>query len=736
MKFKNLDNVNLLRQETGPYTSSSASTRDSLASDDQSQAPVTPKKQADPATSDPNTPHATLHPGHPNLQVDTHTPSDSGSVLRAGHTPDRSPGDSLDAFYASFYRDSSSSEFLSEVGQSPTNPRKRTAKAASLPDSVTDSERSYGGAKLKSKGRILAKGRQSPVSTPSTSSSSNHSRTRSLIPRPVSVTNHVRPDPTKIPLPTDSVPVLDVEFRRFENGVSPVEKKIRVNHHQSESECVAETFSGDTLTPLASPTTRTSLSVSNGDTGKSLQEGQDVEKLSTVASAGSPCDMTLMSDSVDASFGGIPIRGMCVVQPPTPPRSLDRPRLDLVDQVFTIQCSSGLPSAWYKASVAFVLRLQPGRPRGWYELVVPGLPRLGANDHGYVYLRIPDGQGLEYRTMHFKRYEVVEGCLIAQFPLVQSKLVIPIRPCDARFYGFLRDFKVNQAIRTQVTKDKHDSSSCIVEYTAICSLDLIQRDFWAEQCGFYIYIHGGPDGEFACHLETPKTSFQTIQLDSSSASESGITQLQVICTPANLEMFAVTWEIRMPRGEAWNWMPRITALAEGYHVEEELQSRYLDGEEDEKEIVRGEVKSRLVAPKILNRKRSLILSLTRTVCWSVFLFLLLQPVVYSLGLYDRAVREDAGQEIRDILCAKFQLCVGKTSLEQVHLHHTGEAPIVPEIPEVMDPMETAEEITSPVLEEIDIQTRQQEIVYPAPMSLRDRVDYFLGWKGPRLLSGV
>ncbi|KAJ5369781.1 uncharacterized protein N7496_005873 [Penicillium cataractarum] len=738
--FKGAEDAKLLPQNTesgsGTSTSTSTSPQQSPTLSDHVEVPITPEKQPEPMTPDNNTPRATLQPGYPNLNSNTHTPSDSG-VQRAGHTPDGSPGDSLDAFYASFFRDVSSSEFLSEAGQSPSNPRKRNAKAASLPDSVTDSERSYGGEKLKNKSPVLAMCRDSPVS--STSSSSKHSRTRSLIPRPVSVTNHVRPDPANVPLPTDSVPVLDVEFRRFED-LSPVEKKSLENHVQVQNESVAEASSGDTSTPLASPTTRTSLDVSLGDTGKSLQDGQDVEKLSTVASAGSPCDTTLISDLVDSSFGGFPTQGTYRVQPPTPPRPSNRPRLSLVDQVFQIQCSPDFEPAWYKASVTLVLRLQPGRPRGWYELVVPGLPRLGSDDHGYVYLRIPDGQGLEYRTMHFRRYEIVENCLIAQFPVTQSKLVIPLRPCDVRFYGFLRDFKVNQIVRTRVTGDKRGSGMCTVEYTAVCSLELIQRDFWAEKCGFYIYIHGGPEGEFACHLETPKTKFQTIQLDSDPASEPGITQLQFICAPLNLDMFAITWEMRVPRGEVGSWTPRITALPDGYHIEEELQNRYLDAEEDEQEIVRGEPKSRLVSPKRVDKGSTFMSSVMKVLCWLLTLFLLLQPVAYSAGLYDGVLRGEASLEVRDILCEKFMLCGEKISVESFAGNHTEVTILVPEMTEmgeVVVPMETAEVDPSPVLEDFDVQAHEHvRSVRPIPTSLRDRVDYFLGWKGPLPIAGV
>jgi hypothetical protein len=339
--------------------------------------------------------------------------------------------------------------------------------------------------------------------------------------------------------------------------------------------------------------------------------------------------------------------------------------------------------------------------------------------------------------MRFKRHYIIDNCLIAQFPVIQPNLVIPLRPCDARFYGFLRDFKVNQIIHTRVTGDKRGSATCAIEYTAVCSLELIQRDIWAEKCGFYIYIHGGPEGEFACHLEKPKTKFQTVRLDSNPVSEPGITQLQIICAPLNLAMFAITWEMRVPRGEVGSWMPRITALPDGYHIEEELQDRYLDAEDDEQEIVRGEPNSRLAAPKRLRNGKGFMSLVIRVFCWLVALFLLFQPVAYSVGLYDGVLSGKPGLEIRDLLCEKFILCGKKGLLESFGGNHMGVDPLVPDTPELAEvvvPMETTEPVSGPVLEDLDVQT--QHPVYPIPTSLRDRVDYFLGWKGPLHVAGV
>ncbi|KAJ5160856.1 uncharacterized protein N7482_007860 [Penicillium canariense] len=712
LKSARPDDIRRLREfHADPY--------DSPIPSDEAKAPVTPEQE---------TSHASLTPGPPGLQADAHTPSDSGSVVRAGHTPDGSPrGNSLlDALYASLYQDSPAWEGTVDADQSPQNPRKRNAKAASLPDSVTDSERSYGGGKVKNKNRILNKERQSPVS----STASKHSRSRSLIPRPVNVAIQTHTDPARVPLLRDSALLLGVDLDRFENSRSPINKENLNKQSQVEHKDVGERSPREILTPLMSSPTKTGLDTDVGEEGKSLPDGEDVEKLSTVASAGSPCDTALLSDSVDTSFGGISTQGILFVHPPTPPRTINRPRLVLVDRVFQVRCSANVEPASYLATVTFLLHLQPGRPRGWFELVVTGLPSLSANDHGYVYLRTPDGQGMEFRTMHFKRYRLVDSCLMAQFS-IPSKLVIPLRPCDARFYGFLRDFKVNQTIRADVTEDKEDPQSCTVTYTAVCSLDLIQRGFWAERCGFYIYVHGGPDGEYTCHLQTPRTSFQTIQLHSGPDSEIGIAQLQVICAPVNLSMFAVAWEVRLSRPKASSWVPRITAMLEGYGLEDELQDKYLDADKDIKEIVRGEVKSRPVILKELRRKSGFCSWFARICGFFVLLLSFCLSVWYWTGCSDAVLHD----------CLKMdRLSVGSVvstqwrSWEVLELRST-------ETPPQETPSQVAELTGAAVPEEkpvlapisvleIDLQPQKRILLPPAPLSLRDRVDYFLGWKGP------
>jgi hypothetical protein len=191
--------------------------------------------------------------------------------------------------------------------------------------------------------------------------------------------------------------------------------------------------------------------------------------------------------------------------------------------------------------------------------------------------------------------------------------------------------------------------------------------------------------------------------------------------------------MRVPRAEAISWMPRITALPDGSRVEEELQKRFLYAEEDELEVVRGEFKSRLVAPKILNEGLGFTALLMRVVWW-VFLLL---PLFYPVGIYDKVLGDKASQKIQNVLCANFMLCSREGLAEQLGVHHEAETEAIEEnarASEIGAPMEYTELVSVSVPDVVDLQP--QESVRPTSTSLRDHVDYFLGWKGPLAVDGV
>lgn len=561
-------------------------------------------------------------------------------------------------------------------------PRKRSSKAASLPESVTDSERTYGGYLQPTP--ETEKDTQEETQKPS----SRHLKRPTLIPRPATTTpsspTHV--ESAKIPLQPNSAPALEGDYKPFEGLALPTHKEgaLREQHDSASS----------------SPTTpKSSISRTGLDPGR-------LSKFSTVVFPGSPCDISTVSSgsgsgsSSETIDENSPPDGVAVVRQLSPmllPGPASSPHLDDVNGVFYIRCPPDTEPAAYETFFTFLVRLRMGRPRGWWELVVPGLPRLSTNDHGYVYLRTPRGQGIEIRTMHFKRHTLVESCLMAQF-LIPSKVVIPFRLCDASFYGFLRDFKVTQAIRADV-ESEGQSDFCLVKYHAVCSIDLIQRDFWAKKCGLFLYIYGGPEGGFRCQLEETQQKLHTIHLDARPDTAIGVSEVQIICPPLDLAMFAVAWEVELPRG-AISWMPRVKASLDAADREEALQSEFEDAEASKScEPVPTKAVERQQRRTLRGKPKTAWWKVLLGVCWYVITVVFLLRMLYRLAELSHCCE---AAEACSVTAGESEMSAG--------VDQPGEsesAPIVSVAPSVQTTLQSA-----------------------SPLPLRDRVDYWLGWKGP------
>lgn len=658
----------------------------------------------------------------------TSTFSNSGSVIVRSDLSERSPSASQDAFASSLWMDVTNSV----PSPGAVVPRKRNSETASLPESVSDSERTYGGYKHRSR---------PSVDTGTVSSSSSLSGTckrPSLIPRPVSDLSHVRPDPAKVPLPPKSAPPLETDYKRLDERftMSPD----------------GQSGKGVQFSELSSPVTPSTLSPA-GPGGKGLLHLEGLSKLSTVVSRGSPCDLSALSSETGSSASDVndensPPDGVAVVQQsgssllPGPGNS---PRLVLVNGVFSIRCPVGTEPGAYDVSITILLNLQKGRPRDWLELVVPGLPRLPNNGHGYVYFRTPSNQGIEVRTTHFKRHTLIDSCLMAQF-LIPSKIVIPFRLCDAQFYGFLRDFKVTQAIRADVeTHASAGSGSCLIKYHAVCSIDLIQRDFWSKQCGFFLYIYGGPQGEFTAQIVQSEQKLPTIHLGSDPDAKIGVSEVQVICAPSNLALFAVEWEVELPGQSASAWMPRIKASLDSGSVEVSLQAEFEEAKAAESGVVvRAEAP---VGKSSKPTKRELIHLIEqdqeqrspprkKTAWWKTLFKILLEFIHFWNSiyvLYLLAENHSLKTQNKGLQGLYHTLCQPE---ENGHI----ELEIVPGLLTVTLPAASKTEVPMPVKNtsaatptpgSIKIGDTDPTAVPVSPtLPLRDRVDYLLGWRGP------
>ncbi|KAJ5815539.1 hypothetical protein N7474_007316 [Penicillium riverlandense] len=413
---------------------------------------------------------------------------------------------------------------------SPYNPRKRSATVASLPDSISDSERKYEGYKHK----LVA---EESIVSPS-KSTNRHSR----LPRPISLKSPVEVKPENIPLPRDSVPVLEVDFRRFEQidslakerGVPLVKKNL------------------DRLPSIAK----------KGTFRPEIERLSTVVNINTSSAKQSSSLPDYESDRASSENDGIPLVGhfLCELDvSPDTHGSNDQPRLVLIDGTFYVQTSPKVKPAIYEVHIKVLLHVRKARPEGWNALMIPGLPRLRAGDYGYIVLCMPLDKGIEFRTTPFKRAQFVEGCLMAQFA-TSSNLVVPLRIFDKEYYGYVKDFKVKQMIRSEIVDENKEVS--LVKYNAICSIEPVQRIFRTDQCSFVIYVHGGPPGEYACDLTSSENELQTIDLSAEpSFRQLGLAALEVRCRSSDLEKFVVTWSVQLSRTNLSTWLPRIKATA-------------------------------------------------------------------------------------------------------------------------------------------------------------------------------
>ncbi|CAG8286533.1 unnamed protein product [Penicillium salamii] len=251
------------------------------------------------------------------------------------------------------------------------------------------------------------------------------------------------------------------------------------------------------------------------------------------------------------------------------------PELVLEDGIVYFKTPPGIEPKMYQIGITMEVILRKGKSTDWWELDVRGLPTLGSSESGYLYFRTNPGQGMEFGTLPFKRNAVVEDCLMAQF-IPGKNLIVPLRNCSAEHYGFINDYKINSVLHSEIFQN---SSGYAIEYTAVCSVDLINHRFWSEQCSFRMYVHGGPDGKWSGQF-TEKQSFDiagkpilyNLLLDPPADAEIGVSRIELTCPPAALEMFAVQWEMRVPRGKALI-TPRIKSTIEN-EAERKLRDNF------------------------------------------------------------------------------------------------------------------------------------------------------------------
>ncbi|CAG8904681.1 unnamed protein product [Penicillium egyptiacum] len=448
-----------------------------------------------------------------------------------------------------------------------SNPRKRSAKAASLPDSIPPDDE-YQGTRHK-----LTMTKIDPpagLETVSQDTSTTVEEIVSLVhSRPASLDEtSVMPENILLPQDPPTPGLVPVSPSATSERLSLNSKTAAVNDAPEPGEIPlwhnAETPSKIDLSGTE-PLTEANLLQRNYDTlstrgcNGSFSDTGDSDKEKE--------DLLLSLESI-----GSPSFFSCPGYNPLPRTSAEiaenyKPKLILNNGILYVQTLPVGYSATYQIAISLKVRLQKGKSKDWLELAVSGLPRLAQFESGYLYFRTPPGQGMEFVTSSFKRHTLVESCLMAQFDGGKT-LVCAFRKCNAEYYGQLKDYKVNTVIRTEVAEAS--GSSYLIKYNAVCSVDLINHNFWAEKCKFYIFVHGGPDGEFDAVFTAKKPLINSVRLQSDSI---GISRLNIVSIPQALDMFMVSWEVNLPQGKT-TWQPWIKPTLSYNEAESILQEDY------------------------------------------------------------------------------------------------------------------------------------------------------------------
>ncbi|KAL1998665.1 hypothetical protein VTN02DRAFT_5773 [Thermoascus thermophilus] len=222
--------------------------------------------------------------------------------------------------------------------------------------------------------------------------------------------------------------------------------------------------------------------------------------------------------------------------------------------------------AKYRIAVTASLMLGEKRSKGWQDLIVPGLPKVDPDEGGFFLFQIPEDMGMEFRTTNLNRYKIVQDCFCAEF-LNFGDLVVPLRICDPKYYGIVKNFTVDQEVRadhtiTQSSQDG-DAPRLSVRYHAVCSLQIHNLCFWSEKCSFFIDVDGGPQGSFTSQLE-PQEGLKTIKLDTDGDRPAGVSRIQVFCSPDDLELFCVSWKVNLDGNLPSTWLPKIHPVLSSY----------------------------------------------------------------------------------------------------------------------------------------------------------------------------
>ncbi|KAL5366708.1 hypothetical protein BJX96DRAFT_46166 [Aspergillus floccosus] len=460
-----------------------------------------------------------------------------------------------------------------------------------------------------------------------------------------------------------------------------------------------------------------------------------------------------------------------------------------------LECPGGVFQAAYKIVVLVNISMSGenqriGRPLhrpGWHTLMIPGLPKLKDDQNGYFLFLISPGQVIEFYTTSLNRYNMVENCFFAEFANPES---FEVAMCvhDQEQYGPLEDYTVDQDIRatlipTRRSEEQH--SRLRMRYHAVCSLRFSNIYVAAERCCFFLKVEGGPESFSQCTLEAIDEGLQVIQLsaDISRTTES-VSRIQIICSSREFDEFCLTWEVAIQKEQQMYWLPSIypdlssvcldrsklrhaftrlepdpvvePSSEQGADVEESSGSKTYDEGSAENPISAGEGFSerfaevvRMVEELELDETGRRPLRVDRVIFllilgFSLILSSFFSPVVWTgpgvqldymgVGNYTGeglvAHSHEFGSDW-NVTLPSACVCPHYGCLHMLRENKRTENDPDPGLQNSMNDQ------AEPTLNEPDEDvkngaTERKENMHATPLSLRDRIDYFLGWKGPNV----
>ncbi|KAL4771249.1 hypothetical protein BDW60DRAFT_223450 [Aspergillus nidulans var. acristatus] len=340
-----------------------------------------------------------------------------------------------------------------------------------------------------------------------------------------------------------------------------------------------------TVTPKAQSVKETRVRFQIPNDGPTVTERSEGQLSSTATSRelGAAFERTSLTSSgktrlcyVPGNFGdSCRLRERTDVEQPEPS---DQPEVEAINGLLILRNSERVLPATFKVTIIAARSIYYPSEQGWSDLEIPGIPRTKSGKIGVLLFLMPAHHGLEIRTTDVNRATIVEDCLVAEF-VSTGNLVIPLRRCSREFCGEIGGFTVDQEIISQnivgaaATPGQSDQPVIQMRCHAACSVRLYNRCFWSKRCIISLCVDGGPSGFFYCDLTSQQRVTKSICI-TARGTKIGVSHIRVVCSPKDIDRLYLRWTIEFPGRRAAYWIPRIYPALSTSHELSQHSLRY------------------------------------------------------------------------------------------------------------------------------------------------------------------